>query len=236
MVPLLSFKFQQALVCPVTSLSSIARLQHPTTHYHLFSTVPQDNQEQKPTPKQQLQNPQKLVTLPLDHVYICDANLVIKYINKLEPWSSWVESYLSGGSKLFVLPIAIKEVGKRYPLPEGFVDLSLSCRMPSHDAVKCAFNEIVDDLCLTDKKRVDLWNDITMVLSAGYCATTSDAIATNALLQGKVHFITANMTLLKRAVYTTEKRDLVETAVDRNGLEHLISVIGVFEDKWETFE
>jgi len=227
--PLLSLFKRQRTLGSVTRLWVI---QLPTIQCHSYSSSTQG------TSIKNLHNPQKIATLPLDNIYICDANLVISHIRKVEPWSSWVELYLSTKKEFFVPPIAIKEVNIQDPLPKGFVDLSLSCEEPSFQFVEHAFSEIAKNLGLTEKSKASLENDIKMLLSAGYCVTTSTTIGVDAVLQDKVHFITGNTKLLKQLLKTSEKRALVETAISRNTLEHLISVIGVYvyKDEWEKFE
>jgi len=67
----------------------------------------------------------QLKTLPIDHVYILDTNLVVAYVkDEIPGWKEWANSYLATGRQFLLLPPTIKALNGTIPI-NGFISVKL---------------------------------------------------------------------------------------------------------------
>jgi len=193
------------------------------------------NNDHKSTNEENLalfeKEPKKQISsMPHDDIYILDANLIIGYVeNSIPLWTKWVDDHVAAKKQLFVLPRSAAEVNGGLPDKGPFVILNSSDKKPDN-ILDHVYEEICTELDIKGKVRSKLKTDLKVVAEVGYAAASSEMISDEDLLADKVVFASNNFKCIKRVLNTKEKREKVEKALDKHGLEHLIKVRGVLSD------
>lgn len=170
-------------------------------------------------------------SLPQDTVLLLDTNMV-GYIasGKDSPWFRWFQAHVTAGNQCFITPTVMEEfVRSNLPVPGDIVLLQVP-HPHSHSTFTEAISVISDSLHLTARDRVKLGNDIKIILEASHLSVACEEIPLEVISEGRVGFMTANMSFLRRALGSAEKRDLVEQTVNHYGFDHLVKIFGVSDD------
>jgi len=134
--------------------------------------------------------------------------------------------HLRRGCTCYITPTVVNEY--RDALPSSIVPLMVplsASQLPNMVSIANAF-EAID---VSERKKQKMKSDLTIVLS------TVCPMITKELAQDKVVLVSANMLFLQRVLGSETKRSIVEEEINRHGLEHLIRIIGIRNDKYTTF-
>lgn len=158
-----------------------------------------------------------------DDYYIVDANMIISYMNNnIKYWNDYVDFMSTKGPRFFVTPRIAKEV-TRGPIPKQFVILRDDYDFNDIDLrVDYAYKQLLLDLNIPHHEK--FVNDAKWLLECGYCMSINEYIPVESLFKNEVFAITSNAGAIRRFIKNPLKRKIFETAVDNNGLEHLITI------------
>jgi len=172
-----------------------------------------------------------------DCYYSVDSNMVISYVcDDIPGWREYVDRLSQKGRRFFMTSVVYAEVLRGGTVPpvfhlfgdgEGEIRSKMAVPRLLH-----AFGISADAACARK-----FANDLQWLLQSGFSISGCADIPELAILSGKALAVTANAKLVRRFLYSPDKRAAFERVVDDCALEHLADVravvksSGVFVDR-----